>query len=817
MRMPQPLAIASLAASLLALLHAPAPAAWTSNPGANLPVSVAGFAQQQVVSTSDGAGGVILAWADTRSGIDDEIYVQRISASGTPLWTTNGVVLTSQPNNQNVPAICSDGAGGAIVAWIDGRTFGTSQNDIYAQRVNANGLPLWSAGGVALCTQGAEQQYPAICTDGSGGAVVAWTDYRNGLSDIFARRISSGGVPQGAANGVAICTAAGFQFDVRMVSDASGGAIMTWDDQRSDGGDIYAQRFLSLNFVDPAWPANGRALGVAVSSQVDPKITSDGNGGAIVGWNDYRGGAGADVYAQRLQSTGVVDPGWSANGSVVCNASQDQFLHSVVSDGMGGALFAWADARLGGNQDIFVQRMTSGGTFDALWTANGIAVCAAAGSQTQPVMAEDGASGAFVTWIDQRGSVAGDLYTHHVLSTGTVDAAWPVNGRASSIAAGVQQEHSLVADATGGVIVAWTDDRSGARDIYAQRIARFGPLGSPEPRIASVRDVANDQGGRVNVAWLASYLDTDPSPQVGQYWVLRSLTTSNKAAAAQPIALDTVSPDALARLGEGTVLATEAAGATYFWELVGNVTALHLVSGYGFVATTTGDSTAAYNPRTHFMVVAWNLTGTQYWASAPDSGYSADNLPPDTPAMFSGQYGGGSTALHWIPNTEADFAHYRLYRGTSAGFVPDAGNRIAAPSDTGYVDAAGVPYFYRISAVDEHGNESGYALLSPSGTLDTGGPTVPARLSLSRPSPNPARGALTLRFAMPRESHVRLTLLDPSGRVVRRLAEGVLPASEHRATWDGRDARGIAVEGGLYFVRLEADGRSETTRLVWLR
>jgi len=52
--------------------------------------------------------------------------------------------------DQNV-TIVSDGAGGAIVTWSDFRG-GDPKAHIYAQRMNATGTPQWAADGVALCT-----------------------------------------------------------------------------------------------------------------------------------------------------------------------------------------------------------------------------------------------------------------------------------------------------------------------------------------------------------------------------------------------------------------------------------------------------------------------------------------------------------------------------------------------------------------------------------------------------------------------------------------------------------------------------------------
>ena len=59
-----------------------------------------------------------------------------------------------------------------------------------------------------------------------------------------------------------------------------------------------------------------------------------------------------------------------------------------------------------------------------------------------------------------------------------------------------------------------------------------------------------------------------------------------------------------------------------------------------------------------------------------------------------------------------------------------------------------------------------------------------------------------------------LAVLDVAGRAVRRIFDGVLPAGEHTQRWDLRDASGSAVRAGLYFVRLEADGRGLSQRLV---
>jgi len=84
-------------------------------------------------------------------------------------------------------------------------------------------------------------------------------------------------------------------------------------------------------------------------------------------------------------------------------------------------------------------------------------------------------------------------------------------------------------------------------------------------------------------------------------------------------------------------------------------------------------------------------------------------------------------------------------------------------------------------------------------------------------SPNPTRGASEIRFRLPAEARVTLSVYDVSGALVRRLADERLRAGDHLASWDGRNAAGVEVSSGVYFYRLEAGPRSESRRLAIVR
>jgi hypothetical protein len=86
----------------------------------------------------------------------------------------------------------------------------------------------------------------------------------------------------------------------------------------------------------------------------------------------------------------------------------------------------------------------------------------------------------------------------------------------------------------------------------------------------------------------------------------------------------------------------------------------------------------------------------------------------------------------------------------------------------------------------------------------------PPVLLLEPNQPNPFESETTIRYELPGRSVIHLTVFDPQGRRVIRLADGVQPAGAHIATWDGRSESGTRVSAGVYLYRLEcgpvADG-----------
>jgi hypothetical protein len=322
---------------------------WQAN---GVPVCTGQMGLVQGRTIPDGAGGAIIAWHDRRFFTND-VFTQRIGPTGSALWTVNGVTITSQPRNQTYPSLASDGAGGAIIAWQDNRD---GAYDIYAQRIDASGSVQWTADGIVVCNAGQSQTAPRVITDGAGGAIIAWTDGRNTVdNDIFAQRIDADGNPLWSAGGVVVAQKMYDQEDSRLIPDG-GGAIVTWIDSRSGASwDIYAQKINSSGA--PQWTSGGVVVCDAAGDQLNVQLVPNGSGGAVVTWQDGRNGS-EDLYAQRIDPDG--SSAWTANGVSVCGAAQNQEIPQPVPDGYGGVLITWVDERSDAG-DIYSQRIDASG------------------------------------------------------------------------------------------------------------------------------------------------------------------------------------------------------------------------------------------------------------------------------------------------------------------------------------------------------------------------------------------------------------------------------------------------------------------------
>ncbi|MBD3181393.1 hypothetical protein GF312_03815 [Candidatus Poribacteria bacterium] len=451
---------------------------WPDDPELNLPICMAAGTQEHPRITTDGASGAIIVWQDIAS-VSSDIYAQRVDARGEIRWTIDGVAVCLEKKNQWFPNLVSDGSGGAIIAWWDERNANPNLNsdtDIYAQRINGEGQVQWEPGGVPVCTLPRAQLEFNIAADGEGGALIVWHDYRDETWTpyIYAQRVNKYGEMLWEKDGILVASKDNSQQYPDIASDGYGGAIIVWQDWRDGKGDVYAQRISAEG--EKIWKYDGIPLCQMPERQWHPYIINDGFGGAIVAWMDHRNSiknefisradnssdSGWDIYTQRINAQGKSL--WQENGIPLCLMGGDQYDYTMISDGEGGAFVTWLDQRKG-DWDIYGQRLNSSGKYE--WKENGIPVCDEPDNQFNPNIVSDGVDGSIISWWDRR-ILDGDIYAQRIDKSGNF--LWVESGAAICLAKGTQQDPHPINSGIGSAIIVWWDKREIDANIYAQRV-----------------------------------------------------------------------------------------------------------------------------------------------------------------------------------------------------------------------------------------------------------------------------------------------------------------------------------------------------------
>jgi hypothetical protein len=164
------------------------------------------------------------------------------------------------------------------------------------------------------------------------------------------------------------------------------------------------------------------------------------------------------------------------DGRAVSNGGIQEDFPKLVPDGSGGAIVTWQ------KRDSFInvhaQHLLATGIVDPAWPINGRALAAGNRQQTGAAIVSDGAGGAVVAWQD----TFDDILAQHVLASGALDPAYPAAGRAVCTLPSQQSAPSLVATRGGGAIATWSDTRSGADvDVFAMQILEAVTTDVPAP------------------------------------------------------------------------------------------------------------------------------------------------------------------------------------------------------------------------------------------------------------------------------------------------------------------------------------------------
>lgn len=451
------------AALLLLFIGAPEPAqaAWSTDPQQNTPVCLAPGNQDFPIMAPDGQGGAFIVFRDMRDSVTalSEVYAQHLDSQGNTLWPALGVPVARMPGDQFASGVVTDQVGGAFIAFTTQPAPPFSIFWVKLQHLDSQGTAMWGDSGMAVSSSG-QQINGRLLADGNGGTFISWSSGNR----VMAQHVDANGTALWTPNGVQVVSSSIPQGQ-QMVSDGSGGILLTWMDYRViNASDIYAQRLDAAGV--PQWTTNGVPLSTEPGQQLDLRMCSDGVGGAIATWYTY---PSYRVFVRRIAGTGV--PMWTVNGVRVSTDELFQETPEIASDGSGGAIIAWEDARAGPS-DVYIQRVNASGM--RLWGDGGVPLCTAPGSQQRFQLIADGESGAMAVWADERSPGTPGIYAQRVGSDGS--PRWTVDGILVSDAPGSFKLPALIPSGS-GAIAAFHGYRGSSFDIYAQQFSEDGQLG----------------------------------------------------------------------------------------------------------------------------------------------------------------------------------------------------------------------------------------------------------------------------------------------------------------------------------------------------
>jgi hypothetical protein len=259
--------------------------------------------------------------------------------------------------------------------------------------------------------------------------------------------------------------------------------------------------------------------------------------------------------------------------------------------------------------------------------------------------------------------------------------------------------------------------------------------------------------------------------------------------------------------------------ATGLWGGVSTLPSADLVENYGMPVIISDIS-----DNLHVL-----MTGTRTGAQINDEEayYSFYNAPPRLPLNLHQVFGYSNIHLFWSQNKEPDIDHYKVvrkYKTTTIVFDNIADTMFEDTNIPEYDPESGNLVYYWLFAIDNssQGSPSSETLavcMSPGFTppkIFVDG-EIPTKIGLSPNFPNPFNASTEIKYSLPFEHQVSITIFDILGHKIRTLVNENQQPGFKSVIWDGRNDAGNMVSSGIYLYRLSIADMVITKQMTLLK
>ena len=445
---------------------------WSGDPSANLVIADRSGPQVQAKIVPTADGGFYLSWFDNSAGGYD-VYLQRLDAAGVEQWPHNGVLVADRSYDWTQEyGLAVDATGHALLAFGGGAQPG---DEITVARVDPDGNLVWGPNGVQVAT-GSDALSPRVAGTSDGNIAVAWTQG----DSLVVQKLDPSGTPLWGP-GVVFSPPYGIYFVADVEASVAGNVIVSW----VHGGypnppHLWAQK---LAAADGAllWGASHVTIFDTGSLQMGnfPPFVSDGAGGAVFAWyiNSNPSPYFLQCKVQHVLANGT--EAFAHQGvDVSTNATRQRVNPSAAFlPATGEVVVFWAETdETQGDYGLYGQKLDANGVRQ--WTDNGRELVPMSGNVITDVTTLPFGDGALVAWVDS----VSYLIHEPIRATrvdGDGDFVWaaPIVDLSTAIAA--RSDIAGALSSSGFAAFAWTHgDEMAASDIPAQNLNGDGSLGS---------------------------------------------------------------------------------------------------------------------------------------------------------------------------------------------------------------------------------------------------------------------------------------------------------------------------------------------------
>ncbi|MBX3011017.1 MAG: hypothetical protein KF832_05895 [Caldilineaceae bacterium] len=450
----------------LQLLDANGTRQWESDLRANQDQSMTAQTDPNVALSGNGI--ITVAWLDQRVGNGD-IYLQRFSSQGTPLWPQE--VRVNQPTepSENRPALAVVTSGLTIVGWLN-----AADSHLYFQGVDQQGQRRWHNALRAnqLDQPANAERTPALLPWGNS-LIIAWE--RAQTPALYAQLISDQGNLLWPTERLLMTSAgrvAANEPSLALTVDSQQRVVLAWSDQRNHAtGDLYAQRIDQNG--QRLWSVDARVDDAAGTvDQGLAEITRSAVGHNVVVWQDHRFGALPQLYFQHMMADG--QPRWPLGLPLhpTGAASTEQRLPLLATVGE-ETLVLWQEITQGTAQ-LVLQRLDAAG--NRLWPTPRL-IDGEGATPNNPTLAITPQGTLWVAWEAVQGGTT-QLALLPLNAQGEPQWTAP---RYLPNPLGTPRLPALAVDHSGNAYLTWLATSAEGTDLYAQQMTAQGTWGWPAP------------------------------------------------------------------------------------------------------------------------------------------------------------------------------------------------------------------------------------------------------------------------------------------------------------------------------------------------